>query len=115
MQPQQTVSKEYLQKIHQENEKRREENNKYVQLVQGEQIIKIDMTQIPIETQTKQGYPRYVWQTENTKNGNKLFLSTSPTLNGFIVEALLADINPFTLIKVGEGKNTRYSIKELGR
>jgi hypothetical protein len=30
-----------------------------------------------------------------------------------IVDALLRDVNPFTLVRKGEGKDTRYSIKEL--
>jgi hypothetical protein len=36
-------------------------------------------------------------------------------LDSLIVKALSKGINPFTLIKVGEGQQTRYAIKELDK
>jgi hypothetical protein len=47
------------------------------------------------------------------KNDKPLLLSASPTLDSLIIKALSEGYNPFTLIKVGEGKETRYGIKEL--
>lgn len=107
------VSKEWLKAQHEKDLKIREENSKYESLKIGENVIKIDVTKVPMETQNRGGFPRFVWTTEKVRNGANLLLSASPTLNGMIVEALLKDINPFTIVKTGTGVNTRWSIKEL--
>lgn len=94
-------------------QKEKEENSRFVQLKNGENIIKIDLSMRPIEDKKGKYGTKMVFQTLNEKNGKKLLLSTSPTLYGFVIKALSSGYNPFTLIKLGEGKDTRYAIKEL--
>ena len=106
------VSKEWLQERQIQIKKEKDENSKYVKLRNGENIIKIDLSQRPIEQTGKFG-KRYVWQTMIEKNGQKLLLSASATLDSLIIQCLSEAINPFTLIKVGEGKDTRYDVKEF--
>lgn len=106
--------KQRLQKIQQE----KEENSRFIKLLNGENRIAIDLTILPLEQPPKNGYSaRMLWTTTTTKKvQNKtiaLLLSASPVLDSLIVKALSAGHNPFTLIKVGEGINTRYAIKEL--
>jgi hypothetical protein len=112
------INKEWLAKRQEEIKKDKEENSKYQSLKNGENIIKIDLTVFPvIEEKGKFGI-RHIYTTTTTKliKGimQPLLLSASPTLDALIVEALANGHNPFTLIKVGEGKDTRYAIKELG-
>lgn len=112
MQEQKTISETWLKNRSEQIQKEKEENSKYVQLKNGENIIKIDMSMLPIEQKGKYGV-KMVYQTLNEKNGKKLLLSASATLDALIIKALCAGINPMTLYKLGEGKDTRYSIKEL--
>lgn len=107
-----TISKEWLNKRNEEIQKEKEENSNYLQLKNGENIIKIDLSTLPIETTGKFG-KKFVYQTLTEKNGKKLLLSASKTLDALIIKALSDGHNPFTLVKVGEGKETRYAIKEL--
>jgi hypothetical protein len=106
------ITEKWLKEREAKIKKEREENSKYFSLRNGENIIKIDLTQLPIETTGKYG-SKFVWQTQTEKNGVKLLLSASPTLDALITKALANHVNPFTLIKVGEGKETRYAIKEF--
>lgn len=110
---QQTISKEWLNKRNEQIQKNKEENSKYLQLKTGENIIKIDLSQLPIEDKTGQYGTKMVYQTLTEKNGRKLLLSASPTLDALIIKCLCKGLNPFTLVKTGEGKNTRYAVKEL--
>lgn len=109
---QKTINPEWLKTREQQIEKEREENSKFLSLKNGENVIKIDLSQLPIEDKGKYG-KKFVYQTMIEKNGRKLLLSASVTLDSMIIKALSKGINPFTLIKVGEGKETRYAIKEL--
>jgi hypothetical protein len=107
-----TINEKWLKQRNEQIQKEKEENSKYYQLKNGENIIKIDLTQLPIEANGKYG-KKYVYQTMTEKNGRKLLLSASTTLDSLIIKCLTNGINPFTLIKVGEGKDTRYAVKEL--
>ncbi len=111
------VSKEWLQAEQERIKKEKEENSKYVTLKQGENTIKLDLSVRPeFDAKAKFG-GKWVWQTTATKmlKGvmTPMLLSASPTLHALIISALAEGHNPFTLIKVGEGKETRYAIKEL--
>jgi hypothetical protein len=108
----QTINETFLQTRMEQIAKEKEENSKFVKLVNGENIIKIDLSQLPIEQVGKFG-KRFIYQTEVVKNGRKLLLSASPTLDALIIKALSEGHNPFTLIKLGEGKDTRYDLKEM--
>lgn len=106
------INTDYLQKRMQEIQKNKEENSRYISLKNGENILKIDLNFLPVEEKGKYG-TRIVYTTANMKGDKALLLSASIVLDSLIIKALSNGINPFTLIKVGEGKNTRYAIKEL--
>lgn len=93
-------------------QKEREENSKYLSLKNGENIIKIDLNVLPLEQKGRFG-ARQIYTTCTVKGDKQLLLSASMMLDSLIIKALSNGINPFTLIKVGEGKDTRYAIKEL--
>jgi hypothetical protein len=112
MSNQKTINEEYLKNRTLEIQKQKEENSKYYQLKNGENIIKINLSQLPIDVKGKYGM-KHVYETMTEKNGVKLLLSASDALDALIIKALSHGLNPFTLIKVGEGKETRYAIKEL--
>lgn len=114
----QKISKDWLQQRNQQIAKNKEENSKFVKLKNGENVIEIDLNKLPQEQPPKNGYSaRMIWTTTAQKNiagkSFNLLLSASLTLDSLIVKALNEGHNPFTLIKVGEGINTRYAIKEL--
>jgi hypothetical protein len=111
-----TINQNWLKARNEQIQKEKEENSKYLKLKIGENIIKIDLTQLPIEeTKTISGkaVKRFVYQTEINNNGRKMLLSASAYLDTLIIKALSEGFNPFTLIKTGEGINTRYAVKEL--
>lgn len=109
---QKNINEEYLKNRMEEIKKEKEKFGKYLSLKNGENIVKINLEHLPVSTDTKFG-TRYVYTTCIKRNDKELLLSASPILDGLIIKALSNNINPFTLIKVGEGKNTRYAIKEL--
>lgn len=109
---QQTIDKTYLESRMKQIQKEKEENSKFLSLKNGENIIKIDLSVLPQETTGKFG-KRFMYTTAIKKGEKNLILSASPTLDALIIKALSEGFNPFTLIKVGEGKETRYGIKEL--
>lgn len=111
-----TINQNWLKARNEQIQKEKEENSKYLKLKIGENIIKIDLTQLPIEeTKTISGktVKRFVYQTEINNNGRKMLLSASAYLDTLIIKALSEGFNPFTLIKTGERINTRYAVKEL--
>ena len=109
---QKNINEEFLKNRMEEIKKEKDENSKYLSLKNGENIVKIDLGFLPEKVNGKFG-TRYVYTTCIKKGERQLFLSASPMLDGLIIKALSEGINPFTLIKVGEGKNTRYAIKEI--
>jgi len=108
---QKTIDATFLKQRSEQIKKEKEENSKYVSLKNGENVIEIDLSQLPIEQIGKFG-KRFIYQTTTKKNGANLLLSASPTLDSLIIKALSEGLNPFTLIKLGEGKDTRYDLKE---
>ena len=108
---QKNINEEFLKNRMEEIKKEKDENSKYLSLKNGENIIKIDLGFLPEKVNGKFG-TRYVYTTCIKKGERQLFLSASPMLDGLIIKALSEGINPFILIKLGEGKNTRYAIKE---
>lgn len=109
MQPK--INDEYLKTRTEQIKKEKEDNSKFFKLKNGENIIKIDLSQLPIEETGKYG-KRFIYQTVTVKNGTPLLLSASKTLDSMVIKCLSEGLNPFTLIKLGEGKDTRYDIKE---
>lgn len=108
----QKINTDWLKKRQEQIQKTREENSKYLALKNGENIVKIDLSILPVEQKGKFGV-RQIYTTMTMKGDKQLLLSASVVLDALIIKALSAGINPFTLIKVGEGKDTRYAIKEL--
>lgn len=108
------VNVDYLKQRTEQIKKQKEEYSKFVKLQNGENKIEIDLSVLPYEQPAKGSYnARMIWTTATQKNGKNLLLSASMILDSLIVKALSNGVNPFTLIKVGEGINTRYAIKEL--
>jgi hypothetical protein len=107
------INEEFLKNRMEQIKKEKEENSKFLSLKNGENIIKIDLSVLPIEQPTGKYGKRFIYITCIMKNDKPLLLSASPTLDSLIIKALSEGYNPFTLIKVGEGKETRYGIKEL--
>jgi hypothetical protein len=114
----QKVNPEYLKTRMQQIQKQKEENSRFISLKNGENRIELDLNILPVEQPPKNGYSaRMIWTTTTQKNVNgksfNLLLSASYTLDSLIIKALSEGHNPFTLIKLGEGINTRYAVKEL--
>ena len=112
----QIMDKDWLNKRNEQIKKEREENSRYITLQNGENVVEIDLTEMPVEVKGMYG-TKFVYTTTTKKTINNkeisLLLSASKILDGLIIKALSEGFNPFTLIKVGEGKNTRYAIKEF--
>lgn len=116
----QPISQDWLKTRKEQIQKEKEKNSKYLTLKDGENQIVIDMSVLPITQEGGKFGTRQIWTTKNQKviDGKtitSLLLSASPTLDVLIVRALSEGFNPFTLIKVGQGKDTRYAIKELSK
>jgi hypothetical protein len=108
------INQDYLKKRMEQHKKQKEENSRFIILKNGENKIEINLDILPQEQPPKNGYSaRMLYTTTTIKNGVCLLLSASNILDGLIIKALSGGYNPFTLIKVGEGINTRYAIKEL--
>lgn len=106
------INADWLKQRTEQIAQQKEQNSKFVSLKNGENKIGIDLNNLPEPQNTKFGV-RMVYTTTTKKGEKSLLLSASIVLDSLIVKALSAGINPFTLIKVGEGKETRYAIKEL--
>jgi hypothetical protein len=86
------------------------DNLPFYKIEQGETVIEVDVDVVP--TMREGDYSKqYLYNV--TVNGEAYKLSASEYLDKLIVEALIAGHNPFTLVRKGTGKKTRYSIKEL--
>jgi hypothetical protein len=107
------INKDWLKQRQEYIQKQRELNSKYISLKNGENVIKIDMNILPIEDKNGKYGAKQVYTTCSMKGDKPLLLSASIILDALIIKALSKGINPFTLIKLGEGKETRYAIKEL--
>lgn len=114
---QQAINKQWLETRNQQIKKEKEENGKFVSLKNGENKIEIDLSVLPQEQLGGKFGKRFIYTTTTKKKTEKgeigLLLSASPVLDALIIKSLSQGVNPFTLIKVGEGKETRYDIKEL--
>jgi hypothetical protein len=82
----------------------------YFKIPVGETTITVDFDVVPEEREGDYS-KQYVYSVE--VNGETWKLSASEYLDKMIIEALSQGINPFTLVRKGTGKKTRYSIKEL--
>jgi hypothetical protein len=82
----------------------------YFTIPQGETKITVDVNVVPTERDGK--YSKQYTYAIMT-NGTAYKLSASEYLDRIVIEALSQGINPFTLVREGTGKKTKYSIKEL--
>jgi len=82
----------------------------YFKIPVGETEIAVDSDIVPEEREGDYS-KQYVYSV--TVNREPWKLSASEYLDKMIVDALSQGINPFTLVRRGTGKKTRYSIKEL--
>jgi hypothetical protein len=82
----------------------------FYKIEQGETVIEVDTDVVP--TMREGDYSKqYLYNI--TVEGEAYKLSASAYLDRLIIEALSAGINPFTLVRKGTEKKTKYSIKEL--
>ena len=82
----------------------------FYKIEQGETVIEVDVDVVP--TMREGDYSKqYLYNITVKDEAYKL--SASEYLDRLIIEALSQGINPFTLVRKGTGKKTRYSIKEL--
>ena len=82
----------------------------FITLEEGETKLTFDTTKEPREQDGDFGL-RTIFRV--LKDGKEYDLSASDALARKILNAMAAGINPMTIIRVGEGKQTRFSIKEL--
>jgi hypothetical protein len=82
----------------------------YFKVPVGETEITVNVDVAPEEREGDYS-KQYVYSIK--VNGETWKLSASEYLDNIMIEALSRGINPFTLIRKGTGKKTRYSIKEL--
>jgi hypothetical protein len=82
----------------------------FLKIPEGETVIEVDVDVVP--TMREGDYSKQFLYTV-TVEGEAHKLSASEYLDRLIIDALSQGINPFTLIRKGTGKKTRYSIKEL--
>jgi hypothetical protein len=82
----------------------------YFKIPVGETTINVDVDVVPEEREGDYS-KQYVYSV--AVKGETLKLSASEYLDKIIIEALSQGINPFTLVRKGTGKKTRYSVKEL--
>lgn len=85
-------------------------NSNFIRLAIGENKIKL--LAIPAQ-KIVGGKFGDRWHYKVDAEGKEKILSASVVLDRMLVEAMKEGIFEITLIKVGEGKSTRYSIKEL--
>ena len=85
-----------------------EPDSEFFKIPEGESIVLIDENQAPEELDGKFG-KRYLYAV--IVEGNKLKLSVNKRLDKMIIKALMNGINPLTLIRVGQGTDTRIKIK----
>ena len=82
----------------------------YFKIPVGETTITVNVDIVPEELEGDYS-KQYVYSV--IVNNEELKLSASEYLDKMIIEALSQGINPFTLVRKGTGKKTRYSIKKL--
>lgn len=96
-----------------EREQYIKEHGDYYQFPQGETKILINTDTPPLEQVNKFGKKQFVY--EVLVNGEKKKVSINIVLDRAVIQCLSEEINPMTIIRVGEGTQTRYSIKELSK
>jgi hypothetical protein len=86
------------------------EQLQFFKIAEGETVIEVDVDVVP--TMREGDFSKQYLYTVKV-DGEFYKLSASEYLDRLIIEALSQGINPFTLVRKGSGKNTRYSIKEM--
>ena len=92
-----------------ESQKRNKVGKLYLFQV-GETPVKIDVSQPPREHDFGNG-KRAIYTAEI--DGKTVQFAASKSLDALIMHALIAEINPFTLVREGIEFETEYTIKEL--
>ena len=85
-------------------------NLPFYKIEQGETVIEVDTDVVP---KMREGDYSKQYLYNITVESEAYKLSVSEYLDRLIIEALSEGINPFTLVRKGSGKKTRYSIKEM--
>ena len=98
-------------KADKEREEYIKEHGEYYQFPQGETKILINTDVSPFEKINKYGKTQFVYEVQI--NGEKKKISVNIVLDRAIIQCLVEEINPMTIIRFGQGTQTRYSIKEL--
>lgn len=90
--------------------KEKNEKSQFYKFPKGETVIKVDLDSAPVEVE-KFGKHRY--QYKIIVEGAVKTLEVGMQLDTLIISALMENINPMTVVRVGSGIKTQYSIKEL--
>lgn len=83
---------------------------RFFKIPAGETEIEVDLDVVPERREGLYGI-QYVYTV--TIDKKRWLLGASERLDKLITAALMQGLNPFTLERDGEGKNTRYAIKGL--
>lgn len=81
---------------------------------EGETVVTVDMNFVPEETETDFGdrtVTRYKYRI--LVSGKVYHITVGKGLERLILNALMKDLNPFTVIREGTDIDTTYAIKEL--
>lgn len=87
------------------------DKSQYFKIPQGETMIEIDLTQQVKQVPSNYGKDRFEYHIISEQKQYKMTVGFM--LDVMITKALIQGMNPMTIIRAGEGQNTRYSIKGL--
>lgn len=93
-----------------QQEKQAQERSLFFKFPEGETEITVDTTMPPKEV-NKFGKNRY--QYKITVNNEIKTLEVGSMLDTLIIKALMANVNPMIVVRVGKGIKSSYSIKGL--
>lgn len=92
-------------------QKQKEENSQFFKFPEGETEILIDTAKPPEEVISNFGKPRTRYNITIVKTGAKKIIDVGVSLDSLIIEALMSNVNPMTVIRTGTDLKTKYGIK----
>lgn len=100
----------WVQKHQAELEKQKTDRSQFVKFSKGETVMEVLLDSPPKEVQ-KFNKTRYQYRVKI--NDEVKTLECGSQLDSLIIQALMKNINPMTVIRTGSGLDTQYGIKEL--
>lgn len=92
-------------------EKEKEDRSQFFKFPKGETVIEVDTNTAPVELEKFSGKRRTQYKIK--VNNEVKTLEVGVQLDTLIINALMQNLNPMTVIRIGDGIKTQYSIKEL--